>query len=70
MNQLDEHLTFTDKGKFDTQKIPKGCKKITAHLVFDVKHDGRHEARMVAGGHLTDTPLESAHAGVVSPRGL
>ena len=70
MNQLDECLTFIDKGKFNTQRIPKGYKKITAHPVFDVKHDGRHKARMVAGGHLTDTPLESVHAGVVSSRGL
>ena len=70
MNQLDESLTFIDKGKFNTQRIPKGHKKITAHLVFDVEHDGRHKARMVAGGHLTNTPLESACAGVVSPRGL
>ena len=70
MNQLNEHLTFIDNGKFDKQKIPKGCVKITAHSVFDVKHNGRHEARMVAGGHPMDTPLKNAHAGVVSPQGL
>jgi hypothetical protein len=70
MNQLDEYLTFIDKGKFSKHKIPRGYKKITAHLIFDVKHDGRHKARMVAGGHLTDTPLESVYAGVVSLRGL
>lgn len=70
MNQLDEHPTFIDKGKFNKQRIPKGCEKITAHLIFDVKHDGRHKARMVAGGHLTNAPLESVHAGVVSLRGL
>ena len=39
-------------------------------MVFDVKHDGRHKARMVAGGHLTDTPLDSVHVGVVSLQGL
>jgi hypothetical protein len=34
--------------------------------VFDVKHDGRHKARYVAGGHLTDVPNESVYSGVVS----
>ena len=70
MNQLDEHETFIDKGTFEKRKIPPGYKKITAHLVFDVKHDGRHKARMVAGGHLTDAPIDSVYAGVVSSRGL
>ena len=70
MNQLDKCKTFIDKGSFEKQKIPPGCKKITAHPVFDVEHDGRHEAGMAAGGHPTDTPLDSVHAGVVSLRGL
>jgi hypothetical protein len=26
------------------------------HLIYAVKHDGRHKARLVAGGHLTETP--------------
>ena len=43
-----------------------GFKKITINLIFDVKHDGRHKARLVAGGHLTDTPIDSVYAGVVS----
>jgi hypothetical protein len=36
-----------------------------AHFVFDVKHDGRHKARLVADGHLTEVPLESVYYGVV-----
>ena len=47
-----------------------GFKKIRTHLVFDVKHNGRHKARMVADGHLTDIALESVYSGVVSLRGL
>ena len=39
-------------------------------MVFDVKHDGRHKARCVADGHLTDTPLESVYSGVVLLRGF
>jgi len=34
-----------------------------------VKHDGRHKARLVAGGHLTETPIDSACSSVVSLRG-
>ena len=40
------------------------------HLVFDVKHDGRHKARLVADGHLTDVPVDSVYSGVVSLRCL
>jgi len=64
----DEYQTFDDHGyKADP---PKGYKKIWVHLVFDVKHDGRHKACLVADGHLTDIPLESVYSGVVSLRGL
>ena len=35
-----------------------------------MKHDGRHKARLVADGHLTDIPLNSVYAGVVSIRGM
>ena len=38
--------------------------------MFDVKHDGHHKARYVAGGHLTDPPLDSVYSGVVSLRSL
>jgi len=35
-----------------------------------VKHDGRHKARYVAGGHLTNVPVDSVYSGVVSLHGL
>lgn len=38
-------------------KILDGHKKICVDLVFDVKHDGRHKARLMADGHLTDVPF-------------
>ena len=66
LDQQDDYSTFKDVG--DTP--PKGYKKIRVHLVFDVKHDGRHKARLVADGHLTDIPLESVYSGVVSLRGI
>ena len=38
---------------------PQGHQKIRVHLVFAVRHDGRHKARLVAHGHLTPDPVES-----------
>jgi hypothetical protein len=70
MSQLVEYDTFRDLGHKDTAPPPTGYKKIRTHLVYDCKHDGRHKARMVADGHLTDIPLESVYSGVVSLRGL
>ena len=34
------------------------------HYVFDGKHNGRHKARCVADGHLSDTPVDSVYSGV------
>ena len=50
--------------------IPVGHKKIRVHPVYAIKHDGRHKARLVADGHLTDIPMESVYSGVVSLKGL
>ncbi len=63
---MNDYEVFKDNG----DKQPHGYKKIRVHLVFDVKHDGRHRARLVADGHLTDVPAESVYSGVVSLRGL
>ena len=68
IEQLHDYKSFRDMGR--GVKIPEGYKKIRTHLVYAVKHDGRHKARMVADGHLTDIPLDSVYSGVVSLRGL
>ena len=68
LNQQAEYNTFLNKGKDWTPE--QGFKKINVHLVYAVKHDGRHKARLVAGGHLTGTPLESVYSSVVSLRGI
>ena len=47
---------------------PPGYQKIRVHLIFTVKYDGRHKARLVADGPLTPEPVESIHSGVVSLR--
>jgi hypothetical protein len=82
MNQLDDYDTFKDYGHsgrppdYDTFKDygdsgrpPDEYKKIRVHLIFTVKHDGRHKSRLIADGHLTDVSLDSLYSGVVSLRG-
>ena len=68
IDQQNDYSTYEDLGP--NGKVPEGYKKIKVHFVFDVKHDGRHKARLVAGGHLTDIPLSSIYSGVVSLRGI
>ena len=70
MQQLAEYQTFASLGLAHRTRIPEGYKKIRVHLVYAVKHDGRHKARLVADGHLTAVPLESVYSGVVSLRGI
>jgi hypothetical protein len=66
MSQLKEYECFIDAGIYGRDKPPDGHKKIRAHLVFDIKHNGRHKACYVAGGHLTNVPNVSVYSGVVS----
>eukprot|EP00978_Attheya_sp_CCMP212_P000680 scaffold1362_cov61-Attheya_sp.AAC.3 len=68
MAQLDDYDTFKDYGH--SGRPPNGYKKIRVHLIFAVKHDGRHKSRLVADGHLTEVPLDSVYSGVVSLHGL
>jgi Reverse transcriptase (RNA-dependent DNA polymerase) len=70
LTQIDDYVTFIDKGHHTKVKSPIGYNKIRVHLTYDVKHDCRHKARLVADGHLTDIPLESVYSGVVSLRGF
>jgi hypothetical protein len=67
LDQINEYDTFKDIGKGNHPG--NGYKRIDVHLVYAVKHDGRHKARLVAGGHLTDTPIDSVYSSVVSLRG-
>jgi len=63
LNQIDEHKSFVNKGAgFNPGS---DFKKIRVHMVCAVKHDGRHKARLVAGGHLTEAPVDSACSSVV-----
>ena len=67
--KLAQYKVFKDKGKFSYDKVPQGFQLIIVQTIYNVKHDARHRARVVANGHLTDVPLESVYSGVVSLRG-
>ena len=57
------------KARYKGRKLsnaPEAYQHIRSRMIYDVKHDGRHRARFVAGGHLTEIPLESCYSGVVS----
>ena len=68
MNLMQSYKVFKDTG--EQAPIPKGYKNIRVHLIYDVKHDGRRRARLVADGHLTDVPVDSNYSSVVSLRGF
>ena len=76
MDSMREYKVFKkwDKAILDKHKKvmnpPKGYHMIKVHLVFAVKFDGRHKARLVADGHLTPEPIENIYSGVVSLRNL
>lgn len=64
LDQLFEYETFIDKGL--GAPVPEGYQKIPCHIVYDVKHDGRHKSRFVGGGHRTSVPNDSTYSSVVS----
>ena len=48
------------------KNAPPSWKKVTGHLVWDVKMDFTRKARWVLDGHKTASPIGSTYAGVVS----
>ena len=70
LNQINDYNALIDKGHHTKINMASEFKQKRVHFVFDVKHDGRHKARLVADGHLTDIPNESVYSGVVSLRGF
>ena len=50
----------------DGYHAPIDHKQINRHLIFDVKmEDFRRKARLVAGGHMTETPKCMTYSSVV-----
>ena len=50
----------------DVEHIPPGYQQIKCHMIFDVGKNFRHKARLVAGGHTTETPTSLTYSSVVS----
>ena len=48
LSQIDEYKSFLDMGV--GYKPGPEYKKIRVHMVYAVKHDGRHKSCLVAGG--------------------
>ena len=67
LSQLYDYDTFINKGK--DAPIPHGFRLIKVRFVYDVKHDLRHKARLVAGGHLTPVS-DDCYSGVVSLKSM
>ena len=63
-----DYETFQDLGS--TGRPPPGYKKIRVHFVYDIKHDLRYKACLVADGHLTNPGADQAYSGVVSLKSL
>ena len=68
IQQLMDYQFAQDRGSADSK--PLDHQKIRCRMVYAVKHDGRHKARFVAGGHLTQPPDNSVYSSVVSLRSL
>ena len=52
----------------DKSQLPPGYQEFGCHMIFDIKmgENFRRKARMVAGGHTTETPAALTYASVVS----
>ena len=62
MTQLVNYPTFRDM----CTSTPEGHNNICVHLVaYNIKHDLRHTAHLIADSHLTDSPLKSRGKGII-----
>ena len=48
------------------ENAPIGYQQIKLHIIFDIKMDFTRKARLVAGGHMTDTPASLTYSSFVS----
>jgi hypothetical protein len=62
LDSINSHEVFRLATKEDDLRE---YKRIPYQMIFDVKHDLRRKARLVAGGHMTNPPVEDVYSGVV-----
>jgi len=64
LKHINEYETF---GVIDDDfELDPEFQQIPYHLVFDVKFDLGHKARLVGGGNTTSAPKEDVYAGVIA----
>ena len=63
MDKIHEYKVFKDWGK---RSPPQGYKRITVHMVFDVKYNDRKRARLVGGGHQTEATNDTPFSGIAT----
>ena len=73
MDSIKEQQVFTkhQRVKWDSSlkqiiNAPPNHQKVRVNLIFVVKCDGRHKARLETDGSLTPEPVENINSGVVS----
>ena len=66
IDQLNEYETFKDNKKVAP---PRNYKFIKVFFVYAVKHNLRHKARLVAGGHMTEDHGDS-YSSVITLKGM
>ena len=74
-NKEQEVFTTCQRAKWDSNHkqilhATPNHQEIRVNLVFAVKYNGRHKARLVADGSLTPESVENIYSGVVSLRHL
>jgi hypothetical protein len=63
LKQLTDYQTFIVL--HSGEDIPKDYQKIPYHMIFDVKYNLRHKARLVADYNWTVNDKEDIHSGVL-----
>ncbi len=58
-------IDFDEQGHRGNASAPEKYNR-TLSFVYACKYDGRYKSRMVAGGHLTDPPVDNDYSGAVS----
>jgi hypothetical protein len=65
MTAMFEMTVFQEWKDPSPPKRDDGWQFAPLRLIFDIKHDGRHKARMVHGGHVTDASGFNSYASTV-----
>eukprot|EP00957_Ditylum_brightwellii_P092273 7025502-Ditylum_brightwellii.AAC.1 len=68
MDKTYKYKTFKSLGKGGRK--PKDHVMISVHLISNVKQDGMHKARLVAGGNMAGPNIDIYYSSVVSLRAI